>query len=185
MADKKDYAAIAELEKQIAENAARFEKWKLGNHLQRGTIEYKDGVRQFEDWDRDLRARVASLHGINVESGPKNIDAVLDELLDKVDVTGFVLAIETVNSSDPTFYPSFVQAFQNHQRNPLKPDIFRTMAAARPQFYPGFAASPYSYAAPQATPVYMPPPVVQIPRPVSPIRDFQKKAGAPFRDFSV
>ncbi|EFP11217.1 hypothetical protein GCK72_017982 [Caenorhabditis remanei] len=186
MADKKDYVAIAELEKQIADNATNFQKWKNANALQRGSIEYNEGVTRFTDWDRDLRARLAAHQGINVESGPKSIDAVLDELLDKVDISGFAQAIHIANSADPTFYQSLLQGFQNHKLNPPKP-VFQM---ARTQFYPGFASSPYSYAAPQSTvsvPAYRPSvsSVVNVQRPVSPIRDYQKKSGAPFRDFSV
>lgn len=76
----------------------------------------------------------------------------------------------------------------------------------RSQYYPSFgelhrifssfynyfitASSPYGYAAPQVTsnvPVYRPvlPTIITLPKAVSPVRDFQKKTGAPFRDFSV
>ncbi|CAL2045491.1 CBN-SNA-1 protein [Caenorhabditis brenneri] len=186
MADKKDYAAIAELEKQIAENATNFEKWKNANVLQRGSIEYNEGVTRFTDWDRDLRARLATHHGMNVESGPKSIDAVLDELLDKVDLRGFAQAIHIANSADPTFYQCLVQGFNNFKMAPAKP-VFQM---PRNQYYPGFTSTPYGYAAPQITaniPAYRPapPPMIKIQRPVSPVRDYQKKTGAPFRDFSV
>uniref|UniRef100_A0A1I7TFJ7 Phage protein n=1 Tax=Caenorhabditis tropicalis TaxID=1561998 RepID=A0A1I7TFJ7_9PELO len=185
MADKKDYAAIAELEKQIAENATNFQKWKNANAMQRGSKEYNEGVTRFTDWDRDLRARLAAHQGINVESGPKSIDAVLDELLDKVDLTGFAQAIHIANSMDPTFYQSLVQGFQNYKMNPPKP-VFQM---PRSQYYPGFASSPYGYAAPQiavSLSSYKPAPVQLIKtQRVSPTRDYQKKTGAPFRDFSV
>ncbi|CAI2353614.1 unnamed protein product [Caenorhabditis sp. 36 PRJEB53466] len=188
MADKKDYAAIAELEKLLAENALHFEAWKTSHINHRGTAEYNTGVSRFIDYDRDLRTRIATLQGINVESGPKNIDAVLDELLDKVDLMGFVRAIQIVNSSDPTFYSKLQQASENRTRTQVRPEVFRNMAM--PQFYPGFASTPYTFTAPQVTvgpiPAYRPPPpVIKIQRPVSPVRDYQKKTGAPFRDFSV
>ncbi|CAP36321.1 Protein CBR-SNA-1 [Caenorhabditis briggsae] len=187
MADKKDYAAIVELEKQIADNASNFQKWKNANALQRGSVEYNDGVTRFTDWDRDLRARLAAHQGINVESGPKSIDAVLDELLDKVDLTGFAQAIQIANTADPTFYPSLNQGFLNFKMKPTKPVFQMT----RPQYYPAFASSPYAYAAPQVAPPTVPvfrtipSNIITLQRPVSPVRDYQKKTGAPFRDFSV
>ncbi|CAP21547.1 Protein CBG00002 [Caenorhabditis briggsae] len=76
-----------------------------------------------KDWDRDLRARLAAHQGINVESGPKSIDAVLDELLDKVDLTGFAQAIQIANTADPTFYPSLNQGFLNFKNCPVHPNL--------------------------------------------------------------
>lgn len=81
--------------------------------MQRGSADYNAGVTRFTDWDRDLRTRLASHQGINVESGPKSIDAVLGELLDKVDGAGFAQAIQIANSADPTFWPTLQQEFHN------------------------------------------------------------------------
>ncbi|UMM36141.1 hypothetical protein L5515_008437 [Caenorhabditis briggsae] len=70
---------------------------------------------------------------------------------------------------------------------PTKPVFQMT----RPQYYPAFASSPYAYAAPQVAPPTVPvfrtipSNIITLQRPVSPVRDYQKKTGAPFRDFSV
>lgn len=91
--------------------------WKvLIFRASRGTAEYNELATRFTDYDSDLRSRIAVLQGSNIESGPKSIDAVLDELLDKVDATSFALALQTLNTSDPTFFPSFNAHFQNLKR---------------------------------------------------------------------
>ncbi|CAB3396617.1 unnamed protein product [Caenorhabditis bovis] len=114
MNDKKDYAAIASLEKQLREHSAAFEQWKIDNSRQKGTPSYDEYVSKFAEWERSIRARIAAQQGAFTEgqTGPKSIDSVLDELLEKIGIHEFMFALATVHMTDKTFIKSFVQASQ-------------------------------------------------------------------------
>ncbi|CAI5452237.1 unnamed protein product [Caenorhabditis angaria] len=183
--------AIASLEKQLAEQSANFEKWKIENSRQRGTPSYNDYIVKFGDWEREIRAKIAEHQGHLPESGPKNVDSILDDLLDNVGIYEFMFALANIHMNDKTFIPSFVQEFQKNKRIAAGTEPSLVVPAA--QFYPTHSATPYSYTAPpqqSATTMHSWSRPAQMPiqrSTVSPIRDFQKKntGGAPFRDFSV
>ncbi|KAK5967061.1 hypothetical protein GCK32_002130 [Trichostrongylus colubriformis] len=192
---------IASMERQYAEQKAKFEKWKIDNSRQIGTDSYNKYVQQFLQWEKEVfekKAKVIALAQSEAAiAGPANVDSILGQLLDDVLPMEFLMALVTVHMKDNTFLPCVIENFRKAQTGEL--DQSKLLVSA-PQYHPSVAATPQFYhhvgaashtgmtlhtapstvtwatAAAPAGPKYRPP---------SPVRDYKNPvANMPFRDFS-
>ncbi|CAJ0591227.1 unnamed protein product [Cylicocyclus nassatus] len=210
MATQSNAEVISSMERQYAEQKAKFEKWKLDNSRQIGTESYNKYVQQFLQWEKEVfekKARVAALvqsEAANAIAGPANVDSILGQLLDDVMPMEFLMALVTVHMKDNTFLPCVIENFRKAQSGEL-PD---PKLMATPQHYlPALAPSTTQYYQPISTVQHttmtlhpgVPTPVVAWPaatvsttvpvghkyRPPSPVREYKNPvANMPFRDFS-
>ncbi|XGW02383.1 hypothetical protein V3C99_014427 [Haemonchus contortus] len=194
---------ISSMERQYAEQKAKFEKWKIDNSRQIGTESYNKYVQQFLQWEKEVfekKAKVAALvqSEAAIAAGPANVDSILGQLLDDVLPMEFLMALVTVHMKDNTFLPCVIENFRKAQTGEL--DQSKLLVSAS-QYHPAVAPTPQYYhpvgtashagltlhtvpstavtwattAAP-AGPKYRPP---------SPVRDYKNPvASMPFRDFS-
>ncbi|EYC08150.1 hypothetical protein Y032_0067g19 [Ancylostoma ceylanicum] len=202
---------ISSMERQYAEQKAKFEKWKLDNSRQVGTESYNKYVQQFLQWEKEVfekKARVAALaqsEAANTIAGPANVDSILGQLLDDVLPMEFLMALVTVHMKDNTFLPCVIENFRKAQSGELtdQPKLLvptqhflPTVAASATQYYQPIGAVQHTTMALHPS---VPTPVVAWPaatvsttvpvgpkyRPPSPVREYKNPvANMPFRDFS-
>ncbi|CAD6186750.1 unnamed protein product [Caenorhabditis auriculariae] len=198
MAGKQPYTTLVDLETQLSDHKAKFEQWKSDNSRQKGTKSYSDYVASVASWEQGVKDKIAALRAEqSTVSGPKNVDLVLEELLEDATVNEFAYALIKVYANDKDFMTSFISAYDKIQRSVAEQQPALVVPAA--QFYPGPTfGSNFSYTTPQLPQVApgistwsLPLTTVSTPpnkyhKPLSPIRDFQKKSSTvPFRDFGA
>ncbi|WKY11051.1 hypothetical protein Q1695_002973 [Nippostrongylus brasiliensis] len=92
---------ISSMERQYAEQKAKFEKWKIDNSRQIGTESYNKYVQQFLQWEKEVfekKAKVVALaqtESSTAIAGPANVDSILGQLLDDVLPMEFLMALES------------------------------------------------------------------------------------------
>ncbi|KAJ1374585.1 hypothetical protein KIN20_037297 [Parelaphostrongylus tenuis] len=199
---------ISSMERQYAEQKAKFEKWKIDNSRQVGTESYNKYVQQFLQWEKEVfekKAKVAALVQSEASSaiaGPANVDSILGQLLDDVLPMEFLMALVTVHMKDNTFLPCVIENFRKAQLGELT-DQSKLLVTTTPQYHHNIAPTPQFYHHVTTTPhtsiglrpstastvVAWPtsaPPVGPKYRPPSPVRDYKNPvANIPFRDFIV
>ncbi|KJH49473.1 hypothetical protein DICVIV_04410 [Dictyocaulus viviparus] len=113
---------ISSMERQYAEQKAKFEKWKIDNSRQIGTDSYNEYVQKFSQWEKEVfekKAKVAALIQSDAASaiaGPANVDSILGQLLDDVLPMEFLMALVTVHMKDNTFLPCVIENFRKAQQ---------------------------------------------------------------------
>ncbi|KAK6756528.1 hypothetical protein RB195_014752 [Necator americanus] len=145
---------ISSMERQYAEQKAKFEKWKLDNSRQVGTESYNKYVQQFLQWEKEVfekKARVAALVQSDSSStiaGPANVDSILGQLLDDVLPMEFLMALVTVHMKDNTFLPCVIENFRKAQSGELT-DQPKLLVPTQ-HFLPSVASSTTQYYQPIA-----------------------------------
>ncbi|KAK6014644.1 hypothetical protein OSTOST_19969, partial [Ostertagia ostertagi] len=137
---------ISSMERQYAEQKAKFEKWKIDNSRQIGTESYNKYVQQFLQWEKEVfekKAKVVALAQSEAAiAGPANVDSILGQLLDDVLPMEFLMALVTVHMKDNTFLPCVIENFRKAQTGEL--DQSKLLVSAS-QYHPSVAPAPQYY----------------------------------------
>ncbi|VDO40271.1 unnamed protein product [Haemonchus placei] len=144
---KTNAEVISSMERQYAEQKAKFEKWKIDNSRQIGTESYNKYVQQFLQWEKEVfekKAKVAALvqSEAAIAAGPANVDSILGQLLDDVLPMEFLMALVTVHMKDNTFLPCVIENFRKAQTGELDQSKLLVSAA---QYHPAVAPTPQYY----------------------------------------
>ncbi|WKY11053.1 hypothetical protein Q1695_002973 [Nippostrongylus brasiliensis] len=204
---KTNAEVISSMERQYAEQKAKFEKWKIDNSRQIGTESYNKYVQQFLQWEKEVfekKAKVVALaqtESSTAIAGPANVDSILGQLLDDVLPMEFLMALVTVHMKDNTFLPCVIENFRKAQSGEFTDQsqllastaqYHHTLAPPTPQFYHPVGTTAHPAVALHATTpgttvtwATTTAPAGPKYRPPSPVRDYKNPvARMPFRDFS-
>ncbi|KHN77740.1 hypothetical protein Tcan_02711 [Toxocara canis] len=110
--------ALTNLERQYVEHKEKFEKWKVDNIKQRGSETYNTYVERFHQWEMGVKEQQRQLiDERNNLVTSSDVDIALDSLLTRLSMKDFVLAVVTMTSKDPSFFPAILSAFKRIQTN--------------------------------------------------------------------